>query len=268
MCIYNVYIYLMSVPKIVFIVPYRNREKDLEEFRNQMTMILEDYSANTYKILFIHQCDDRAFNRGGMKNIGFLFVKNTYPNDYQNITLVFNDVDTFPRKKNTLQYETTDGNVKHFYGFKYALGGIVSIKAKDFEKINGFPNFWAWGYEDNELQNRVLKNGLTIDRNQFFLLKDEKTNENIIRIPESTVRIVNEIEYKKYLSNINDGIQSIGELEYNYDARAGFVNVSNFTLPHTHVTMFDKQFDLRQSLSPFSRGRKDPIMNMLYMGKN
>ena len=89
----------MSVPKIVFIVPYRNREKDLEEFRNQMTTILEDYSANTYKILFIHQCDDRAFNRGGMKNIGFLFVKNTYPNDYQNITLVFNDVDTFPRKR-------------------------------------------------------------------------------------------------------------------------------------------------------------------------
>ena len=104
-----------------------------------------------------------------MKNIGFLSVKNIYPRDYKNITLVFNDVDCMPSKKGLLNYETTNHVIKHFYGYTYALGGIVSIKAGDFEAINGFPNFWGWGYEDNMLQNRALKSQIKIDRSTFFV---------------------------------------------------------------------------------------------------
>jgi len=151
-------LYIMSnKPKVVFIVPYRNRPQHKFFFSNYLKTILEDsYLKDDYEIYFSHQCDIRAFNRGATKNIGFLAIKEKYPNDYKNITFVFNDIDTIPFA-NIFNYETNSGVVKHFYGFDYALGGIVAVKGSDFEKINGYPNFWGWGMEDNVLQTRCEK---------------------------------------------------------------------------------------------------------------
>jgi hypothetical protein len=42
--------------------------------------------------------------------------------------------------KNLINYATTVGNIKHFYGFTFTLGGIVSITGEDFEKMNGYLN--------------------------------------------------------------------------------------------------------------------------------
>ena len=95
-----------KIPQIVFIVPYRDREQQKIFFDSQMKIIMEDYSKDSYQIFYIHQADTREFNRGALKNIGFLFVKTKYPNDYQNITLVFNDIDTMPFTKNFLDYST------------------------------------------------------------------------------------------------------------------------------------------------------------------
>ena len=33
---------------------------------------MEDYPTGSYKYMFIHQKDTREFNRGAMKNIGFI----------------------------------------------------------------------------------------------------------------------------------------------------------------------------------------------------
>jgi hypothetical protein len=54
---------------------------------------MEDFTD--YEIYFSHQTDDRSFNRGATKNIGFLAIKDKYPDDYQNITFIFNDIELF-----------------------------------------------------------------------------------------------------------------------------------------------------------------------------
>ena len=155
-------------PNKVFIVPYRNREAHKAKFLAQMSYLLADELPNTYKIMFVHQMDERPFNRGAMKNIGFLCMRKMYPQQYQAMTFVFNDIDTYPATKGLVPYDTVPGTVQHYFGYKFALGGFFAIKGGDFEKSGGFPNFWGWGLEDNALQERCVAAGLTIDRSCFF----------------------------------------------------------------------------------------------------
>jgi hypothetical protein len=221
---------MTSVPKIVFIVPYRNRPQHKFFFSTYMTSMLKD--RDDYEIYFSHQCDVRTFNRGGTKNIGFLAIKNKYPNAYKNITFVFNDVDTIPFT-NLFDYETKSGIVKHFYGFNYALGGIVSITGADFEATNGYPNFWGWGMEDNVLQKRCEKTGLTIDRSHFYPIG----NPNILQLFDGITRIINRKDpWRAQHDDGIDGLKTIHKLSYSID------NESSNPLDNIHVTLFDKLF--------------------------
>ena len=49
----------MSVPKIIFIVPYRNRVQHKFFFTKYMEHIMEDYKKGEYEIYFSHQKDER-----------------------------------------------------------------------------------------------------------------------------------------------------------------------------------------------------------------
>ena len=256
------------VPKLIFIVPYRDRFEQQRFFSFQMEKILEDYKKSDYQIIYSHQVDKREFNRGAMKNIGFLYAKSLYPNDYQNITFVFNDVDTMPYNKNFLNYETVQGNVKHFYGYKFTLGGIVSITGSDFEKVNGFPNYWAWGYEDNAFNNRVNTAGLTIDRNQFYPILDK----NILQLKDGITRIVNRGEYDRYVDEVTyqnslDGINTISNIEYSFDENTSFLNINTFQTPILEKPELNKIHDMRDGNIPFTRNsqqRRRGRMSMIF----
>jgi len=203
-----------KIPKRIFIVPYRNRIQHKFFFCKYMSFILEN--DDDYEIFFSHQCDARTFNRGATKNIGFIAARNKYPNHYKDITFIFNDVDTIPFAK-IFDYETTHGVVKHYYGFKYTLGGIVVIKGGDFEKTNGYPCFWGWGMEDNALQKRCDRVGLITDRSIFYNIGSPE----ILQLFDGISRIISKKDpWRGEYDDGIDGLRTISQLKYSIDEKS------------------------------------------------
>lgn len=250
-----------NIPKIVFIIPYRDRAEHKEFFTVYMKHVLEDIPKTDYEIYFVEQKNTLPFNRGAMKNIGFLALKYKYPNYYKNITFVFNDVDTVPYSKNIIDYDTTPGIVKHFYGFKFALGGIFSIKGEDFERTNGFPNFWAWGGEDNYMQKRVEYAGLYIDRSIFFNILDK----NILQLCDGVKRLICRKEAATVVNmTTSDGLVTIYNL--NYEFKDEYINVYNFQTMRDPRTLRFEQQDI--AVESKIRLEKEDIKNILHQKMN
>ena len=209
---------------------------------------MEDYDNSNYEIYFCHQNDERPFNRGAIKNIGFIAMKEKYPEHYKNITFIFNDIDTMPATKNLLDFNTYKGVIKHYYGFEFTLGGIFSIKGEDFENIGGFPNFWGWGFEDKCIYNRAINNKVIVDRNNFYKVGDINilhiiddptkilTRKDCWRIDENadTVKNIYKLSYK--ISNIEKNIFSnkfiidINYFECSYDVNKELLYNQNIAI--------------------------------------
>jgi hypothetical protein len=252
----------VTYPKRVFIVPYRNRLQQKFFFCQQMNFILE--GSDDYEILFVHQMDSRPFNRGATKNIGFLAIKEKYPDAYKDITFIFNDVDTLPFHK-LFDYQTVNGTVKHYYGFDSALGGIVVIKGADFELVNGYPSYWGWGMEDACLQNRCLYNKIKIDRSQFYPIGSPE----ILQLFDGVERLVSPKDPQRMKQDRGiDGLKTIHKLAYTIDKesanpadnkyivpdqdRVFYVNVTSFmTLVHFESDQYH-QYDLREPVRKVS----------------
>jgi hypothetical protein len=219
----------INIPKRVFIVPYRNRIQQKFFFIKYMSFLLED--NKDYEIYFSHQCDSRTFNRGAVKNIGFLAIKQKYPEHYKDITFIFNDIDTIPFYK-IFDYQTSHGVVKHYYGFKYALGGIVVMKGADFEKINGFPCYWGWGMEDSTLQKRCEKHNLFIDRSNFY----EIGKPQILQLFDGISRIISKQDpWRSEQDNGIDGLKTITRLNFTIETLSSNPNDNIFTFESTNI---------------------------------
>jgi hypothetical protein len=226
-----------KVPSRIFIVPYRNRSEHKVFFCKYMKFILEDITD--YEVYFSHQCDSRSFNRGAIKNIGFLAMKAKYPNDYKNITFIFNDIDTMPYHK-LFDYTASPSIVKHYYGFKYALGGIVAITGLDFERINGYPNFWGWGMEDNVLQKRCERQRMIIDRTNFYPIGSRE----MLQLFDGVSRIISKKDpWRATFDNGIDGLHTIHLLKYtvaheSLNPQDNIIKEENFEVFFINVTAF------------------------------
>ena len=218
--------------ELIIIVPYRDREQHKFYFLRHMEYILEDYD---YEILFVHQKDNRPFNRGAMKNIGFLYCKEKYYN-YKDITFVFHDIDTLPYKKNLLDYNTEKNVIKHFYGFTFCLGGIFSIKGEDFEKTNGFPSYWTWGYEDNVIYRRALIKNIIVNRDNFYTIG----NMNILHFVDGLNRLITKGRPTiKNIEEVRDGLDTLQNIKYEINDNMLDVTtfVCSFNINHNVVKL-------------------------------
>lgn len=226
-------------PSRIFIVPYRDREPHKRILIAKLNEFLSD--QDDWELFFIHQCDSRPFNRGAMKNLGFLAVKRLFLDCYRDITLIFHDVDTWPRWKDQFRYQTHRGVVAHYYGAAFALGGIVAIKAGDFENTGGFPNFWGWGLEDNALQDRCIQAGLHIDRSQFYTLQDRA----VARGFDGFKRVASRPDAAVYKHGTPDTFHAISRIKWRFNA-GGMVDVYDFHIPTSHQHQYYAPLDVRQ----------------------
>lgn len=260
------YIYAPKMRPLIFIVPYRDRAPQRYFFENYMTYLMEDLTLHEdYYILFVEQDDARPFNRGAMKNIGFLVVKDLLPDTYQDAILVFHDIDTIPHKKGLLSFDPPPGTIKHHYGFEFALGGIVSMRAADFERLNGFANYWTWGFEDNLIQNRAQRKGMQIDRSNFFPLHDMR----ILHLNDGHKKALNKSYMYELIRDTGaNGISTVRNLKYTLDLATHSVTVHCFDTEYSPWNGVFEEYDVRQGRNISAPLTKDMMLENARLGNN
>ena len=71
---------------------------------------------------------------------------------------------------------------KYRLQYKNYFGGVTTVSRDQFKKINGFANmFYGWGGEDDDLNHRITKFNLTVNRTpahmaRFIMLKHDKVS--------------------------------------------------------------------------------------------
>jgi len=222
----------------IFIIPYRNREHQKHFFDHYMTYLLEDTDPSTYEIVFAHQNNNLPFNRGALKNIGFLYAKEKYPN-YKDIVFVFNDIDTLPYKKGLLDYTLQKNEIKHYYGFKFCLGGIFAIRGEDFERINGFPSFWYWGWEDTVIYERAISAHLYVNRSQYY----EYGDTSILHLLDGVYKDVSMKTREMYNNkSVVDGLSTLSQVVYQ---KREMLDIESFTCSYSPYDNSVVQFKLK-----------------------
>lgn len=250
-------------PKIVIIVPYRDRESLKNLFDMYMPKMMKLKNENNYEILYCHQNDSRPFNRGAMKNLGFLYIKKTYPNTYKNMKLMFQDIDTLPGNENAFTLDIKKSEVKHFFGTKITLGGMFIMYANDFERINGFPNYWGWGMEDNILKDRCVSNKINVNYDLFhpFFSKDfiQCNFENSRTIDNNAV-----MKYKTDKKSLSKGISEIKNMHYIIENKGEFIKMIHFD--KWDIPEDPKSISFRKEI-PFDKIRDKKNKKSSFMGR-
>jgi len=198
---------------LVLIVPYRQREEHKKVF---IPYMIEYFSKKKieFHILIIEQFNNTVFNRGLLRNIGFLESQKLF-NDFY---VCFHDIDILP-KDMLIDYNKPNNNtIRHQYGEIQCLGCMILCNPDTFIKLNGYPNdYWGWGFEDESLITRSIYNHVDIDRTNFVqrwtlqnyfteLNHDKPKNEDSKFINDNRLKTIIERIYPK--THINNGLNN------------------------------------------------------------
>lgn len=184
----DIFLDLADATCVAIIVPYRDlhaaqqRRAHLNRFVPHMHEFLgklkREGRISDYHIYIVEQSNDgRKFNRGKLLNIGFDVARKS---GRKHDVFIFHDVDLLPSDDLGAWYAKMPSKPIHiarvwdrYSNNKKYFGGVVSISKSDFLRLNGYPNtFWGWGGEDDELKNRLDRNGLTFDSPDAGTLTD------------------------------------------------------------------------------------------------
>jgi hypothetical protein len=155
-----------------------------------MDSFLKDKGIH-YQIIVTEQRDDRPFNRGQLFNAVFDLIKDDF--DY----FCFHDINLLPVDDNCdYSYPEKPTHLASIVDDEYIpyeefIGGVFLINKEHFEQINGFSNeYWGWGYEDNDLLERMRSKNLPLN-NSFDIssaTKNERYSFNQVYLHNTLVK--------------------------------------------------------------------------------
>jgi hypothetical protein len=203
--------------KLGVCVPYRNREEHMNIFVPTISEFLTKAGIE-HTIYLAHQCDDKLFNRGLMKNIA---AKYAFEDgcDY----VVWHDIDMVP-ENDTCDYSYPTDYPQHIavsisqsdYCLKYEeyFGGAVLFTKEQVYATNGYSNdYWDWGMEDDDLFWRCAKEGMlnrtTLDYTKRKLVGTFDGKQSNITIPIRHTNILNKSHTVSVLVKADQQIEKV-----------------------------------------------------------
>ena len=178
---------LQPAKRLTILVPYRDRQEHLVTFVPHMRGHFAT-QPEPPRIVVVEQAPGKPFNRGALKNVGFLLACDS--SDY----VCFHDIDYLPL---SVDYGFTDvpcclawygaesrpidparpgkritHNLERFFGAALLMPNAAFLAA------NGYSNrYWTWGYEDTDLRRRLRLKGVSIGRRKGAFRPLDHRNE-------------------------------------------------------------------------------------------
>lgn len=153
-------------PKLLVIVPYRDRAAHLIEFIPYIKTTLAAQEIPN-EILVVEQGTEKLFNKGLLCNTGFLARGELA--DYvclHDIDMIGENFD-YSYTNSVAQLSARDRGRNYVEWPLDYLGGVVLFSVAAFKTINGFSNdYYGWGAEDDDLRLRCYIFNLLVTRRQ------------------------------------------------------------------------------------------------------
>jgi len=194
--------------KLAVVIPYRDREENLKVSLPAITAYLQKQNI-LHTIYVVEQEDGKTFNRGMIRNIGFLQA------DMDHDYFVFHDVDMVPQNTD-YSYESIPTHLavaasQFNYGLPYEgyFGGVVMFTREDFMRINGYSNLYVgWGGEDDDILYRCHYSKLQVQRKSPGIFKSLEHPRGLNNVAyEGNIKRIKEM-WEGKLNWQEDGINS------------------------------------------------------------
>lgn len=247
--------------KLGVIVPYRNRYEHLQEFKKSVVEYLESKNID-FKIIIVEQDNAKLFNRGMLCNIGFIEAQKQKC-DY----IVIHDADMIPVDVDYSYSETPIHLATDDIPFDSYFGGITLFPTEVFKKINGFSNlYWGWGFEDDDLRYRCVKNNISFAKIISDTFTDERlpifnginayaTIPNVINYNRS-FKIELNINLDRVVYDVNSQFDSFPILSIKgYDFKLFYNSFNRF-----YLQLFDKKGNYYDSYSDIVTASNNKII--------
>lgn len=212
--------------RLNIVVPYRDRESHLAQFVPHLAAYMAARHPDlSYRVTVVEQEDDgRPFNRGALKNIGFLLGEGD--SDY----VCLHDVDYLPDDadygwaedptpilwdgalERPIAPDQSDRVIRN--DLESTFGGVVLVPNGAMRRVDGYSNlYWGWGFEDFDFSLRIRGRRIATGRRRgrFIPLDHDNEGFNLDATP-SPMALVNRGLFQRLWSGgsipAGDGLSS------------------------------------------------------------